>query len=106
MLAARNFAVQQGIAAATVVADSTAFSFAQWAGAQVYLSGNAATTLTWYSAPTEDGTFTPVENGSGVAVTSTVGAAMNCLIPAACFGCGWLKAVANNATVLTIHFKG
>jgi hypothetical protein len=107
MLGSRAFAVHEGVVAATSLANSTEILFSQWAGAQVYVpTGASATSLTWYSAPVSGGAFLPVQDGAGVAVTSTISGGMCCLIPAACFGCGVLKAVANAEVSLKIHFKG
>ena len=85
----------------TAVAASTVIPFGNFAGGQVFVpTGSSITALTWYGS--HDGTtFLPIEDGAGNAVTSifssSAAAAKSCLIPAACFGCAFLKAVASGA---------
>ena len=81
---------------ATTLAVATAIPFRNYSGGQVYLgSASAITGIAWHGS--YDGvTFTPIYDGKGNAVTSTIAAGSageNCLIPAACFACAFLKGI-------------
>lgn len=90
----------------TVLADCGEIPFTNASAGQVFVpAGSNLTTLTWYAAPVSGGTFLAVQNGAGVAVTSTVSAGICCLIPAACFGCAVLKAVGNADGTVDICLK-
>jgi len=99
------------LAITATLATTPPFSFGNFAGGQVYVPANSSlTTLTWYSAATADGTFTPVQDGASTpaAVTSTVTPSTtgcNCKIPADCFACAFLKVVGNAAETIGLSLK-
>jgi hypothetical protein len=101
----RHNDMQTDVVFSTTLADCTPIPFFGWAAGQVYLPAGTHTTLTWYGAPSENGAYVPVQDGAGNAVTSKVGASMAVLIPAACFGCRLLKAVADVAVTATVTLK-
>jgi len=89
------------------LAASEVIDLRSFGGGMVHiLSGVGLTTLTWYSCTTSDGTFLPVQDGVGTAVTSTVAPSQACMIPAACFASAFLKAVGNVAAVADVTLKG
>ena len=65
-------------------------------------TGSSVTSLTFYSAATEDGTYQPCYTTAGVAITQTVAAARDYELPAGLYGVRHVKAVANVAG--TVHF--
>lgn len=65
-------------------------------------TGSSVTSLTFYSAATEDGAYQPCNTTAGAAITQTVAAAGDYELPAGLYGVRWVKAVANAAG--TVHF--
>ena len=81
--------------------------FANAAGAAVFIpTGSSITTLTYYAAPAYGGTYLPLHDSTGAAVTQTVAAAKAYDVPAACFGCGALRIKANAAGSVELSLKG
>ncbi|MCE5269643.1 MAG: hypothetical protein LLG00_17330 [Planctomycetaceae bacterium] len=82
----------------TAVEASKSIGFRSFAGGHVHLPTNQTgiSKLSWY-ASWDDVTFFPVYDGAGNPVTTTIAAGTCCLIPAACFACAYLKAVAIGA---------
>ena len=103
----RYSALQRGVTIGTTPAASQSFDFRNFSAGMVHVpAGSALTTLTWYAACDVGEPFLPVQNGLGVAVTSTVSAGMACLIPAACFGAAILLAVGDAAGTVDLSLKG
>jgi hypothetical protein len=77
------------------------------AGGTVYIpTGSTITTLTYHAAPQPGGTFLALQDSSGAAVTQTVAAEKAYDMPAAVFGVGALKIVANAAGSVFLSLKG
>jgi hypothetical protein len=89
----------------TTVAGSSPISYTAYAGGQVFVpAGSSITTLVWYGS--HDGvTYLAVQDGAGNAITSSIAASKNCLIPAACFACAFLKATGNEAGTINLSLK-
>jgi len=102
----RLHAIQKTVAVGTTAADSTAIPFQGWSGGLVVLPASSSiTTITWYVAITPDDTFVPAKDGIGGAVTTTIAQGQGCLIPAALFAAGAIKAVGNAAGVIDVSLK-
>ena len=95
------------VAVDTTAAACDAIPFSNFAGGMVYVpatAGASITGLTWYAS--HDGiTYLAVYDGAGVAVTTTIAHSKCCLIPAACFGAAFLKAVGNAAGTIILSLK-
>ena len=72
-------------------------------------STSTAVTVTYYSSPTENGTYSIVYTNSAattVAATQTIpAAALSQQIPAAALVAGWLKITLNAAATVNLSFK-
>lgn len=80
----------------SVLADTPTIEYRQWSGgAFIIPSGSPITALTYYGAEKPTGTFTPIHNSAGTAVTQTVAASQAHPIPDACFAYPFLKVTTN-----------
>jgi hypothetical protein len=81
--------------------------FSAAAGGTIFVpAASPITTLTYYAAPDNGGTFLPLNDAAGVAVTQTVAAGKAYDMPAACFGAAALKIVVNSAGAVLVSLKG
>lgn len=69
-------------------------------------SGSAITTLTYNVCATDNGTFVPMQDGAGAAVTTTVAASSAYPIPVALNGAAFIKITVNSAGVVNYTVKG
>jgi len=91
----------------TVLGTTPELAFQHAAGGTVFVpSGSSITSLTYYAATAIGGTYLPLNDASGSAVTQTVAAGKAYDLPAACFGCCALKIVANAAGSVDVSLKG
>ena len=67
-------------------------------------SGSTTTSLTYYVASTEDGTYVQLYNSSG-AVSTTVAASRAYQLPSELEGAAFVKIVGNNAGTVDLHVK-
>ena len=68
-------------------------------------TGSPITTLTFHAAMNTGGTYTPMYDASGVAVTQTVAAARAYPLPAIAFGAATIRIVVNAAGSVGICLK-
>ena len=84
--------------------------FRGFAGGMIYIPGGSSITLLtyWTSASPADGTGTyiPLQDIGGVAVTQIVAATKAYPLPEALFGAGSLKIVVNTAGDVDLSLKG
>lgn len=94
------------VAVNTAEGTTAAFDFQEWSGGTVHIpSGSSITSLTFYSSNT-DGTFLPLYDSTGTAVTLTVAATRAYEMPSAIFSCGRLKMVGDAADTVGVTVKG
>ena len=62
--------------------------------------------LTYYAAPDSGGTFLPLHDSEGTAITQTVAAGKAYDLPSSCYGAGALKIVADAAGTVELSVKG
>ncbi len=90
----------------TVLADAEVIHFEGFSGGMIFVpAGSALTSIAWYACATVDGTYLPIYNGLGTAVTSTVAASEAIPLPAACFGALFLKGVGNADGTVGLSLK-
>ena len=83
------------VTADTVLADATAVDIQQYAGAVIFIpSGASSQVVTPYVAPTVGGTYLPLYDKSGTAITYSVVASRAYDLHSAAFAGGGLKLVA------------
>jgi hypothetical protein len=75
-------------------------------GGRFHVSTTAATTLTWYDALTETGTFLASLDQYSAAITQTIADGGSYEIPTALAGARYLKAVGDDTATLTMVLKG
>lgn len=81
--------------------------FSGAAGGIVFVpSGSELTSLTYHAAPALGGTYLPLSDAAGEAVTQTVEAGKAYDLPAACYGAAALKIVGNTAGNVDVSLKG
>lgn len=83
---------------ATPPVNATAIDFRGYAGGALLVASTiASVTFTYYGCDTIDGTYVPLYDSAGVALTTTLpgGAAAGGEIPAACFAWPYLKISSN-----------
>lgn len=80
------------------IADSGVIDMRRYSGGWIEVPATlASTTLTWYHARTEDGTYVPVYFGGALVTTTLPGGTACCVeIPAACWDKFFLKALADS----------
>lgn len=94
------------VAVATSVATSGNIVFGDFSGGMVFVpTGSSLTTLTWYAATDETGTYLPVNNADG-AVAQTVEGGKCYPIPEDLFGAVYLRIVGNAAGAVLVSLKG
>jgi len=96
---------------ATPPADATPIDFRNFAGGGIKVASTiASTTFTWYGCDEIDGTYVPLYDSAGVALTTTLpgGAAAGGEIPPGCFGWSYLKISSNadDGESITVSLKG
>ena len=85
-------------------AASDEIPFGPYAGGILFIpAGEGVTTITWYAAEKPGGTYLPLSDEDGTAVTQTVVHTNAYAIPAAAYGARALKAVASAGTASTIY---
>ena len=90
----------------TTAAASKEISLEQFAGGIVYIpTGETVVTLTYHTAPVACGTYLALYDEDGVAVTQTVSAAKAYAIPAAVWGCGFIKISGDAAATVDLYLK-
>lgn len=100
--AVRMASVTVGLTAAA----SKEVSLEQFAGGVVYVpTGETVVTLTYYTAPVAGGTYLALYDEDGVAVTQTVSDAKAYALPAAVWGCGFIKIAGNAAATVDLYLK-
>jgi hypothetical protein len=102
----QNAAGARTLSLTTSLATTPVIGYENWAGGSIVIpNGSSITTLTWYGAPTADGTFVAAQDSTGAAVTQTVAAAKAYPIPDALFGYAALKVVADAAGTVIACLK-
>ncbi len=92
----------------TLATDDTSpkFNWSDYAGGRVYIpSGATMTTLTFYDAPSYDGTYLATYNEDNEAETMTVAAGRSYPLPAKLFAAGGLQIRANAAEAVIVSLK-
>lgn len=101
-----RFAVSQNVAVTASLATTAVIRWRDFfVGTIQVLEGSVATSLTWYSCATEDGTFLPAYDSSGAAITQTIAANRSYQIPTTLVGAGYLKAVGNDVATIIATMK-
>lgn len=91
----------------TLPASTVEIDYSNAAGGSIYIpAGSPITTLTYQVSPVPGGTYVPLYDGAGAAVTRTVAAGRCYPIPVECYGCGQIKIVVNAAGPVDITLKG
>lgn len=97
----------QEVSLTTSATTTPEIPFEDCAGGAVFVpTGSTITLLTYHAAPKTGGTYLPLYDKDGNAVTQTVAAARAYPLPVACYGAGALRIVANNAGAVTLNKKG
>ena len=77
------------------------------AGGVIFIpSGSTITTLTYHAAPDSGGTFLPLHDSEGMAITQAVAAGNAYDLPSPCYGAGALKIVSDAAGAVELSLKG
>lgn len=98
---------QETVTVATAVASSEEIKYGGFAFGEIYIpTGSSITSLTWYTASENGGTYMAAYDEDGVAVTQTVSAAKAYPIPTALAGCKAIKAEGDAAGVMDVVMKG
>jgi hypothetical protein len=102
--------VKFSVSLTTSEATSTEVVFAYTSGGTIFIpTGSAITSLTYYASPTsraEGGTYLPLSDADGAAVTQTVTGGRAYDMPSALFGCRYIKIVVNAAGTVAVCVKG
>ena len=94
------------VAVGATSAASKEVSLEQFAGGVVYIpAAETVVTLTYYTAPVAGGTYLQLYDEDGIAVTQTVSHTKAYAIPAAVWGCGFVKLVGNAAKDVDLYLK-
>lgn len=95
------------ISANTATTTSESFRYGTYAGGMLFIpSGSSITTITWYAAETDTGTWLAVKDEDGTAVTQTVAASEAHQLPTALYGARYLMPVVNAAGTILFTLKG
>ena len=93
------------VASAGDIADATAIPMASYAGLIIRIpAGSSINSLTFYHADSSDGTYFALYDSAAAAVTLTVAASRDYVIPAAVNTCSFVKILGNAAG--TINWIG
>ena len=97
----RNSVRMASVAVGDAVATAKEVSLEEFAGGVVYIPAASAalTSIAWHTAPVAGGTYLPLYDEDGVAVSQTVVHTRAYAIPAAVWGCGFVKLVGNVGSV-------
>lgn len=93
----------------STLANTKTIPFGGYAGGRIYVpAGSTITTLTFYDAPSEDGTFLASYDDAATpaAITLTVSAGKSYPIPPKLFGAGAIKMLGNAAGTVHVCLKG
>lgn len=99
-----RFALSQNVDVTASLATTEVIGWRDFVVGTIQVSAvtGSASSLTWYTCATADGTFLPAYDSSGTAVTQTIATGRSYPIPSALVGAAYLKAVANAGTATLI----
>ena len=104
---ARQAGTRTGISLDTAIGTTEEIPFENANAGTIHIpTGSAITTLTYHAAPAPGGTYLPLNDKAGAAVTQTVAATKCYELPTAVAGCGALKIVVNAAGLVDLSIKG
>lgn len=101
-----RFCSNQTALLTTSLTTTPAVSISAYAAGVVYIpTGSTITSLTYYAAYGTDGTYVPIYDQTGSAITQTVVADRCYAMPSDLFGAGQIKIVANAAGDVQLSLK-
>jgi hypothetical protein len=95
------------VAVGAAAAASKEISMEEFAGGLVYIpaAADGLTSIAYWTATEAGGTYFAMYDEDGVAVSQTVSHSKAYALPAALFGCRFVKLVGNEAHTVDVHLK-